>query len=1591
MFNPAKAAKNIKNEFIDYITTSYSFADSKLQEQLKKELIKSIDKGPIIEINDVFTTSLTIRQLIDKGIISPLFLDLEKNKLDSRLYKHKLPVDRPLYLHQEKAVKKISNGENIIISTGTGSGKTNCFLIPVINELLKEKENGTLGPGVRAIFIYPMNALSNDQMRNIREILMFYPDITFGSYNGATEYDEKNAIAVYRSMFANEKILSNEILSRDKMKETPPNILFTNYAMLEHMLLRPKDDVLFSNADFKFVVLDEAHVYNGATGIETSLLLRRLRARISASRETQFILTSATLGNNDDEILEFANNLCGVHFSNGNIIRASRENYVEPDTIIEYPIELYNQLADEKNIVKDVLSKYGYSVKGNDENEILYNLLINSTLYNTMRKNILGFCDIRDFSKKLNVHIDLVINFISLCTRAQKNKKSLVDAKYHYFIKSLEGCYITLNKNKKLFLNRQKTFVDNNNFEFKVFETAICDDCGRIALVGKIENRKLVQVNKLGESVNYYFITDDRIENFEDEDDKKEIFYLCIKCGGIVAEDEIHNLPCDCGIESYIKIVKAHNLKNGARCGNCGSGIYKRLYLGNEAATSVLATALYEELPELKYEEEEQNNIVSNIFAKAVLKNKKKVVRKGRQFLAFSDSRQQAAKFACYMEKSYKDFLRRRGIWRLIDEKREEIIANDHSISDFVTILTNYFTTTRSFIKNNIDESNSLIESRRNAWVGMLNELVRYNSNTSLTSLGRLQFEYIGNDAIIEMVSTRYNIPLKNAKALLNLLAFEIVKTGAVITDNESDIGESDREYIFYSNAQKYLVYYKNKETILATEKNWAPTAKTNKENEFYSNYKMYLICYTLNIDEKSANDFLKDYFDFLTKPEYGNNYCMRDLKRNGSYVMPVKYFRVKINGSKDAKWYICKKCGRITQFNINNKCCKYKCDGNLMEINPKFIEENNHYAKLYSSQRMSPLFIKEHTAQLSKKESAEYQQQFIKKEINALSCSTTFEMGVDVGDLETVFLRNMPPMPSNYAQRAGRAGRSINAAAFALTFAKLSSHDFAYFKNPESMIKGTILPPLFKLDNEKIVRRHIYAIALSMFFANNEEMYNHNDAEKFINQKGYLKFIEWLNMKPECLKSMLKLSIPNINDLHKRIGINNFEWIQKFSGEEGVFTQLRTEYENNLQDFEKQIKKMKKENLQKAAQFETKKYIYSKNQLIEFLARGNILPKYGFPVDTVELYQHNSANKLSKLRLCRDLQIAIAEYAPSSEIVADGKLYTSRYIKKATLGTDKKEWHTAYIAKCTNPECETINYSIVPIGNNIVKCSSCGQELNCLDFKESIEPRNGFVAEKICKEVPMTQQEKNYKSEDFYIGNKGAKCINKLKFIFNGIGILVESTTNDSLLVKSSTNFYVCDKCGYAIAEDEKIGEPKIEKQMHYASSIITEKKHESLFNEYKCTNRKLKRTSLHHVFNTDVAKISFECDTDDYNTMVSVMYAILNSFSMLLNIERKDIKACLSRKILSKGICEHSIIIYDAVPGGAGHSRRLVTNNGRQLYDIFMYAQKQMENCDCDPSCYKCLRSYNNQKIHDRLDRHLASAFLKKFKGDIEIINIE
>lgn len=1596
MFNPAKAAEEIKKEYIGYINTTFHFRNQNLQKKLLEELDKTVSNGPYVEIKDSFKSGKSIEELIQNETLSPLFTDLERNKK----YPPKLPISRPLYLHQEKAVEKIVSGKNVVVSTGTGSGKTNCFLIPVINELLREKEKGQLNDGVRAIFIYPMNALANDQIKGLREILMAYPDIRFGVYNGGTENKEEDAIKLYEAMYANEKYpelrkkLPNEEVSRERMKERPPHILFTNYAMLEHMLFRPGDDSIFSNSNFKFVVLDEAHVYAGATGIETAFLMGRLKGRITGERKPQFILTSATLGDgsiaSNKRVAEFAERLTGCNFNTDEIITAYRDNAQKVSEIIQYPIQLFTDLANEENFFNDILNKYNldFAYAQEKESEILYDIISSSSLYAKMR-NKGSLSKLIEFADQLKITSEEAVRFIALCAKARKNGKPLIDIRYHYFLKALDGCYLALDYENSLSLIRKDHFPITYEKTAKMFEIAVCEDCGEIAILGKVSNGKLVRASNIDER-SFYQVQFNQ-DLYEDEEDnskddfkiktKKEkedtVFYLCKTCGAIVADDEVHNSWCTCGNTQKIKISKVKLTKERkAHCLNC-NGTLRHFNLGYDTATGVVATSLYEQIPEYKFDVDEntEKQLTNNPFLQKPEKKKSKS-KTGSQFLIFSDSRQGAAKFACYLSDSYKEFLRRRGIWNVVKQE-ENNYKNGIGISDFVSLLDNYYSGLNLFRKSNSENiESSITENRRNAWVAVLNELYNCNRDTSLVSLGKISFEYLGNsEDIIQVVVKNFNLSKQDAKNFLNFLAFEIVRSAAIIPDKLSDIGDSDREYLFFTPYPKIITKYKDNSVF--NSQGFMPTPRTLKsgEKKYYRSNKLLLTTKFLKRDDDKAVEFIGHYWDYLVSDD--NKYKLQTNDGKG-YFVPANYF--KTNLGKNAILWKCQKCGKVTQFNIGNNCIQIGCEGNLERLNSEEFCSDNYYALLYESEKVSPLFVKEHTAQLAKKDALDYQQQFIRKEINALSCSTTFEMGVDVGDLETVFLRNIPPLASNYAQRVGRAGRSIDAAAFALTFARLSSHDFTFFDSPKEMINGMIYPPHFNLDNEKILKRHIYAIALSLYLKMNPDLYSANKAKAFINDKGYIGFIEWLKSEPIELSDLLKKSIATNNNQLTEKYINSYNWLEDFCGEKGIFTKILKEFEQNVEYLKKEYEKaMRARDEKTASVFSRKLKKYQENYLIDFLVRGNILPKYGFPIDSVELSQNIAAQSFKSLNLSRDLSVAIAEYAPSSEVVADGGLYKSRYIRKPIVNkSEMSDFETAYLSKC--PDCENMNYSKMPIGSDGIPCAICGKELKNRDFYKSIEPRAGFIAEEEIKDVPLGSQERKYKTEAIYIGDKTAYPISKYEFEFENIKLEVESTANDSLVVKSTNFFYVCPKCGYSIASDEV---SKLLEYEDYKPGVTRIEKntarHKNPFGKGKCVNTSLTRYSLHHEFKTDVAKISFGCDTSNYPTMLSVMYALLNSFAYELNIERRDIKACLTYKI-SNGRTEHKIIIYDAVPGGAGHSRRLVTEDGEVLKAVIKRAINLLDSCECSPSCYRCLRNYENQKIHETLDRENALNFLKQ-----------
>jgi len=313
-----------------------------------------------------------------------------------------------------------------------------------------------------------------------------------------------------------------------------------------------------------------------------------------------------------------------------------------------------------------------------------------------------------------------------------------------------------------------------------------------------------------------------------------------------------------------------------------------------------------------------------------------------------------------------------------------------------------------------------------------------------------------------------------------------------------------------------------------------------------------------------------------------------------------------------------CNTCGRLQTISIRGICPRYRCPGILKEIRVLNLEPN-HYRLLYEANLPAPPRVEEHTAQLDKEKAREFQRDFREGKIHVLSCSTTFELGVDLGDLDTIFLRNVPPEAFNYTQRVGRAGRRSAYPGFAITYCRRGPHDLYHFSEPERMLSGRVRSPVLRLENIKIITRHIAATALSQFFRTFEERFKtveklFKDLERPSIVADFKAFLQ--NKKPELEESLQIIVPPNA-----QVGLDDGTWIDKISGDESRFSLAQGEVSSDYRT----VVSLRKTAFERGddrtvvwagARAKT----IAEEDVLSFLSRKAVIPKYGFPVDVVEL-----------------------------------------------------------------------------------------------------------------------------------------------------------------------------------------------------------------------------------------------------------------------------------------------------------------------------------------------------------------------------------
>ncbi|MCS6835215.1 MAG: DEAD/DEAH box helicase [Anaerolineae bacterium] len=1605
--NPLRITERLQEALVSYLMTTFDVNRDGQNAELYNQIYDSLKapnalfNGPFLELAPPYKRGRTLLDLIAEGV-----LDRRLAELPCFRQKKPLPLDAPLYTHQEAAIRRISGeGRGVVVSSGTGSGKTESFLIPILNDLLIDDSQG-----VRAVLIYPLNALVNDQLDRLRELLQG-TKITFGRYTSELENSTKDALNEMEEQGI--KALPNEIISREQIRKENrlPQILITNYAMLEYLLLRPQDDVLFRSGAWRFLVLDEAHSYGGAKGIEISMLVRRLKLRLNKQKgEMRCIATSATLVNDDREAAQrFAQNLFGEayapediilgHHDEDSLLHEGRSDHTPPSAACYNDLaitDLLRQLHEGQAQASDVFEALRRA--GWPEPPLKADLsshTASSALYAALRHNqhlqdllwwilvdrqgqpvVLSEAARQVFETEgLSEHeqLDALHHLVELGLQARPTEDSapLLPARYHLFARPSQGLWACLNPKcsgregisseapwSKLY---STPHVTCDLCGCAVYPLVICRTCGQVYVRGEEDSEGKLQssispMQSLKDRQPRYFTWSRARHNrelgeTEDADDEAEAPQASGKSVQLVDEEVTLCMNdscrrarrCQCPSPAKVTLYcidEETKDKMGSQrkpvellhqCYRCqtkarieGEEIATPLQVTGSTPLGVLVSEMYRNLPPSPKPEQRDKP------------------GEGRKLLSFYDSRQGAARFAAFLQDVFNQDL----YLTIVPEATRRLEGKHQSAIDFLEVSEECvdigWDELRVFQNDqtldDISRSGRLSSSDRRRLTTivrkrMLAELsVNRRSRQSLESLGLLAVEYFETPPDVDELAKSSGLSADQVRLLARYLLDSLRQDKVV----ELPEGVEADDRVFGSNKGHPRVVRSNPRN---GEVPWAGQTTRHKR---YRIAERILRGLGKPTDEARVRALLDGLWDLVRRE-------VLHEASNGAYRLPLNRLFL----TTRATWYRCQSCQRLSHDAAILPCPH--CGDNMKPADMEELRRQDYYYQVLSAP-LRPLRVEEHTAQLKPEQGRLYQNLFKQGDINILSCSTTFEMGIDLGDLQAVFLNNVPPSVANYRQRAGRAGRRAGGAAMIVTWATDRPHDQIYFTDPSSIIRGAVRAPRIHLTNHEIGRRHVYAILLSEFlrYCYQKDRTELNTLDPFFNSQmlgnpHINELLPWTKNQRQALGRLLERYKVGLDFEITEAVIDDF--VRVMERQQQRYSETRTQYEQAMKQSSDQ------RDFDAAKDYKRLMDRLAAEELIDHLSNRGVLPSYSFPLEVVELEILPSEQERHPLRLQRDLRQAIREYAPGAEVVANKRLWTSsavNFYRDTPLIYDYR-----LCKECSHLEvAEAAGVQI-----SLTQCPICGKAYGGESAGQYLVP-DGFRAIKPSKAA--TQYVKPAPSNIHTALYLKANPSSELRPLGQIVSLDYSREGRLYFLNEGERGgFRLCMRCGQVAGPKHKACEEKYRGQA--------------------CGSPDIKTLSLGHAITTDTLQIRLHNTADlsvprSKDFLYSVLYALIQGACRALQIERQDIDGLLYpfRPFADRDDYEISIVLYDNAPGGAGHVKDIQQNFARVVDEAYQI----ISSCDCAPntSCVRCLRDYNNQLVYDYLRRDGAVEFLER-----------
>ncbi|MEN3951261.1 DEAD/DEAH box helicase [Iodidimonas sp. SYSU 1G8] len=1610
-------------------------------------------KGPYLEALPDYEKGATLAELVREGVLCDEWL-----RLGSHDHGRKL-LNRRLHRHQEQALRGASEGKNYLVATGTGSGKTEAFLYPLIDRLLREPNRSA--PGVRAILIYPLNALATDQLfYRIAPLLLRDlgdPGIRFGRFTGqvrAGSSREQELARLERNETLMEVLhgasLDNWLLSRGEMLTQPPHILVTNYAMLEHVLLLPRNAPLLQGSQLQALILDEVHTYTGAQAVETAFLLRKLKNRIFGNKTRQIFCvgTSASLDESEaDRLKQFASHLFDARFDGG-VITGKRQPHAglsRKDEVWSLDAGSWAKLPGLIGKLRGLgaTSAFDWNTEI-EEADLPGSLLLDefatdlgSGLLEKFQRNVevrRTEAMLRDGRKRYdevarqifpNAEFQTAyaalagVISVGVTARSAPDDFALLPARHHLAATGVDGLIVQLSATSQEGIANVEVGRSRSSVGGKWYSLLCCRNCGEPHVEGwlhnqiveprfepgrtRVSDRVVLRLRPGSEAL-------DAADESVDEEAQENAKLRFDPETGALANDQgslnvlsLERVERAVGADDEPPIVPV--------CPNCGfkpldgSEAVTPIHPGDDALASVVAQALLEALPPSTHT---------------------RLPAEGRKLLVFSDNRQDAAFFAPFFERAAMDQAIRRALTQCVAEgpiaierAGTEVCRRLNEGDDWQRLPL--FDWRVPGAMEELDDADVKVQVLGRI---LFEFCLPRPSRETLESLGLVAVEYENAGlrniatAITPFVPADWNS--SQSEELTRLLLDGVRRRRQIVKSqsNMVDLGDPDTWTDKFNQKGRSVALDLMKSKEGATE-SWLPSSDRH--------FRSRLLIEKAGITDQPTRKNLLTHF-FKAACQQG----LLQQNRDGKNGFGVGLSKITLVNGVDRPLFVCDRCGTRSVRNLTGTCLALGCDGALERMTDerrRLLGEQNHYARRYTHAKALTATAREHTASIGTELRDRIETRFRNGEINLLSCSTTMEMGVDLGDLEAVFCRNVPPTIANYQQRAGRAGRRLQASPLTLTLARSGQFDQASFVSFQEYLGRSPATPWVQLDNPVFFRRHQRSVALAGFLRSalpSDKISAPRLRDLFAPALGadalplFLREAEIVRVPGphfatvheflRTLENWLKgddgerwlLEAFSLREYLDQQGLASIGFGSPEEAADDLLLELRR-FALMVADrcgtlYSRRSEAMEGDNPGLAARMGYEIKDFMNRRLVDVLSEYALIPTYSFPTSSVVLEVLQSVEKRQRasqtleddLQLSRDAALGIVEYAPGEEVVSGHRVWVSGGIARYPDEFVPKQWYAA----CR--ECAHVDH--IPYDDRDAlgdECSNCGSSRSFFDRRPFIEPK-GFVTTigaRRGREPGVSRRRSRAASDAKLITRAHSDEIKStdvpgLKTWFLKAFADPESRqTEGKLLIanrgRHRAGFYRCQRCEFARAAHR--GE---------TAPYVTGEDHRRPRDDQPCKGN-LELIDLGHVFKTEVRGYLFadalppvpeNILPDDEEKWRD---GFIRTLSEALRLGAADLLKCDSRDMRTTFAYRGGrpeVILYDAVSGGAGFVRKLGEDyNASELVDKAL----RILDCpaNCSGSCRKCLRDYSNQANWDDFRRETVLAWLIRARTDIEL----